>query len=230
MKRPCGAATTAPDPLTLAGATYGYEGFLGALGSVSQTTVTVTDLVGTPLAMATSDSSGNYSLELATGGIAPQVVLTFTHQAYFTTTAFLDAPLDRDTTSPAQQVWIDGDGPVWTSSAMDAVYGTSLSSLSVDPMKSTLSVSTTDCSGNPLTGVSITVTPAPDEADYIGTNGYPSPGATATIAPNTELVGFNAQPGTTHISATAPGYTFEDQTVEVLAGQNMTLIEMRPLE
>jgi hypothetical protein len=230
-QRPCGATTTAPDPVMLAGVTYDYNGFLGNLGEVPQATVAAADRSGTVLATTTSDSAGNYALEIPTGGVAPLLVMTFTQDSFFTTTAFFDAPLDRDTTSPSQQVWIDGDGPLWTLGAMVSVYETSLTGQTVNQTKGSLSVTATDCSGQPLAGVSITVDPEPDELDYIGTaQGYPLAGATATLAPNSEAVGFNAQPGTTHISATAPGYTFEDQTVEVLGGSNMTLIEMRPLE
>ncbi len=225
---PCGPSFTAPDPLTITGTTYDYADFQNDRNLVPHTVVTALSTSGTVLATTTSDASSNYTLSVPSGGIARQLVLTFHPPGYFTTTEILDGPVDRSTTGQYQIVWTAGDGPVWSEGAMGSVYGTTTET--VDSSKSTLSVTTSDCSGAALEGVAVTVDPAPDVLAYIGMNGYPMPGATATAGPFANVVGFNAQPGTTHITASKDGYAFEDQTVEIAAGDHMTLIEMRPIE
>ncbi len=228
VPRACGQGVTAPDPVTISGVTFEYSDFVNDKRVVTNTVVTATSPTGDVLAMTTSDANGNYALSIATGGVAIPLSLTFQPFMYFTTTEILDAPLDRDTVGLDLIVWSAGDGPVWSSSAMGSVYSTS--SVTLDPTKSTLTVTTTDCAGNALEGVAITVDPMPDELDYLGPNGLPDLAAIGTIGPNSQMVGFDAQPGTTHITASKSGYVFADQTVEIPAGDVVTMIEMRPIE
>ena len=225
---PCGLRNaSAPDPLTIVGTTFAYANFTGSKLVVSSVDVTVLDAAGGILGTAQSDAGGSYSLSFPTGGREEVVKLVFTQPAYFTTTTWLDTPLDRDVTGKNLPIWTAGEGPMWNTGAMGTVYSVSRSS--IDSTKSTLVVSAADCTGVALPGVSISVSPAPGEGEYLGSNGQPAFGASGTTAPTGAFVGFNAQPGPTRITASAPGYMFEPQTVQVTAGDQVTLVEMRPL-
>jgi len=200
---------------------------MGDKQAVANVDIAVLDAANGILGVGQSDATGAYSLAFPTGGLKEAVKIVFTQASYFTTTTWLDAPLDRDTAGKNLVVWSAGDGPMWSFGAMQTVYSTSMTTL--DSAKSTLVVVAVDCAGVALDGVAISVTPAPVEGDYLGSNGQPAPGATGTMSPAGQFVGFNAQPGSTQITASAPGLMFAPQTVVVPSGDQVTLVEMRPL-
>ena len=225
---PCHASARAPDPVTIRGDTFRFSSFANTRDVVAGATVTAQGPTGALLAQTTSDTTGAYTLTIPTGGTAPRVALRFEHVGDFITTMVLDLRLDHDVVAPDATLYTIGDGPLWSGGSMASVY--SSASLSVDPARSTIDVLARDCADQPLDGVEITITPAPQLASYLTTSGLPSAALTGTNAPFTIAVAFNAVPGATHITARKPGLTFLDQDVVIPGGDFMTLLTMRPAE
>lgn len=223
----CGASTQAPDPIAIQGSTFRFTSFENTRAAINNVTVEAFE-GDARLATVVSDDAGQYTLTLATGGRAPLLHLRYSKAGFFTSTVYLDAPLDRDIPRGDPSLLGPSDGPLWDAGAMDSVYATTTATL--DPAKGTLNINVVDCAEQPLAGVEIALDTMPEVIAYLGTDGRPSSSATSTISPFSFAVGFNAPPGMTTVSATGGGRTFAPVPYPVAAGDQNTLVRVRPLD
>jgi hypothetical protein len=223
----CALSATTPDPVRLSGTTFYYTSFNNTTAPVVGTRVSaLTEVGGSMLAQGTSNAGGAYSLSIPTGGAPRSLALLFEADNYVTTSAVPDLPVDRDITAQ-HSLWSTGDGPLWSPSALDSVYGAA--GVVRRPALSTINVSVVDCAGNTIEGVAVAFDPAPERAEYLASNGPPSPSLTSTVAPYTAAVAFNAPPGPTRVSAAKSGLVFLDQTL-MISGGEVTITVMRSVE
>lgn len=88
-----------------------------------------------------------------------------------------------------------------------------------DLAKGTLNIAVRDCDDNIVEGAAVSVTPAPETLQYIDSGGLPSTQISATVAPYTTAIAFNAIPGPTHITVTKDGVTIYSFDVDTRAGR-----------
>jgi hypothetical protein len=220
----CPLAATAPDLIWITGQTFQYTSFDNVIEPLPGATVRAT----TPLQVvqAASDGEGDYAFTLTTGGVPVTATFELFHPDYYTTLVIPDAPLDRDVTGTAVDVWRLGDGPLWTQDAMTLIYETV--GVPQDVLAGTLNVAVQDCAGAPIAGITVEISPPPGALIYQTMDGTPSPDD-FTATPLSHAIAFNARPGVTTISAHGGGRTFLDQQVVVRAGSFNTLAIIRPV-
>jgi hypothetical protein len=222
---PCVASSTAPDPIALGGEAFTFTNFNNGRAPVPDAVITATARAdGAQLAQTTSDAQGLYQLAIPTHGAAIDVALTYAQPAYMTSTVFFDSPFDRSTDATDQRL---ANNAQWSDGSMGAVYGTV--GFARDSTKGSINISLRTCTGAIVENVIVTVDPPPQRLIYTGSDGLPAP-LPGTAAPYAFAVAFNAVPGPTTITATAPGVTFLDQQLDVLAGENVTLLVLRAVE
>lgn len=225
--RACGASTQAPDPLTIDGTTFQFTSFTNDREAIDS--VTVEAKIGDAVvAMAISDDAGNYTLSVPTGGTSPVLKLRYAKVGFFTTTVYLDAPLDHSIARGDPALLGPSDGPLWGLGGMGSVY--SSANTTRDDTAGTLNINVVDCDEQPLAGVAVALDTTPEVFSYLGTDGKPALAATATIAPFSFVVGFNAPAALTTVSATAAGKTFPTASYPVKPGEENTLVRVRPID
>lgn len=229
VRRPCGATTTAPDPVTITGSTFEFTSFTNNRRALPDTEVEILDAAGTPITNMRSDVNGTYSLSIPTGGVAPTISIRYSRPGYFSSRFYLDTPLDRDLALGDGIVLTPSDGPIWSTSAMNAVYAPA--GIPLDAAAGSLNINFLDCSNQPLAGVSVALDAQPEVGAYLGGNtGMPDKLLTASQTPLAFFVGYNAPAVATTITATAPGLEFAPQTRDIAAGSEVTMVVVRPLE
>lgn len=218
----CGRAPTAPDPLTISGQTFRYTSFDNKTTPVDGVGVIVT--LGAVMAGATSDSTGDYTLAIPTGGRAGAFEMQIARAGYFTTWLSSDLPVTGNLSGMRlDPVLRLGDAPIWDMGSMGSVY--SAGQTTYDPQRGTLNVAIYDCDENPLPGVSVSFSQTPAKQFYLSPDGSPS-NTTATATPFTHAIALGMPAGPVTIHVTGAGKTFEDRTVMVRAGDNNTLVVM----
>ncbi|CAN5387064.1 hypothetical protein BH11MYX1_BH11MYX1_39540 [soil metagenome] len=227
IRQVCGAKSTAPDPLTIKSYAFGYLDFMNTRAPASGAAIQAYDASGTLRAETTTAADGTYTLSIATGGVAPRLSVRGILAGSWQTDEFYAAPLDADLTTFATETRPFGEVPIWSGGSMASIY--LILGATLDPATGTVNVTTLDCSGNPLGGVSVTLDPPAKRSVYIDGNGAAVPGALGTIAPNVLQLSTNVPPGPTRITASKPGYEFAPVEIVVQAGDYNELVEMRPL-
>ncbi len=222
---PCGAKTTAPDPLELSGDVFMYTDFKNSRSSLDGATIAALADDGSILSTARS-SGGSYAMTIATGGHAPSVRIRATLDNYYTTTTYLDTLVDRPVDVQTSSQWSFGEAPLWNAGSMISVY--SVAGQAVDPSKGIYNIVVEDCLGQPLGGVAIEVTPAPAAQINLTSDGTADYNG-LTLTPYSSAVGFNQPPGPAHITASAPGYTFAPVDVIMDSGVGTTMVLMQPI-
>ena len=218
---PCARATTVPDPIAISGLTIQVSDFAGDFTPLPQTTVTVTDANdGATIGSATSDATGAYSIAVPTGGMPRSVIVEFTKATFLANYLYPPRALDRDF---VRNVNVFGGG------SLSAVYGAATGLPTIDGADGTLIVFASDCTGAPLPGVTVAVSPRPEDLEYTGSASSPFPIATATQPPNAQAVGFNQPPGEVGITATEPGAELVVPTATVFAN-SVSNVMIEPLE
>jgi len=221
---PCAIPSTAPATVTLSGATYTYTDFNNGRAPTPSSVVTATARdSGAQLAQTTSDANGHYQLAVPTGGSPVDLVLTTENPNYLTSTSWFDGPFERDLDATDQRL---ANLAQWGDGSLDSVYGAS--NQTRDGTRGSINVSTRACDGTPIEGAVLTFDPPPGAVYYTGTDGLPI--GDATHLPYVIGVAYNAIPGATTITATAPDHAFEPQTITVLAGENVTLLPLRAVD
>ena len=214
----CGHGLAAPASVTLSGHTYTFTSY-----------TTTAWLPGVPvavhalddpavLASSRSDANGAYSLRVATGGVARELVVDFTHGGYLSSKVYTGATVERDTVV---------DGPTWDDGEMDAVYGTG-GVATRDMTRGQISIGVYACNGTPFTGATVAIDPPPERLDYISDDGPPSQTQTSIGTVNPFAFAFNAPAVPTTVRALAPGARFTAQQVDVTAGDHVTVVFLYP--
>lgn len=200
----CPIGTTAPDPITITGKAIHATN----LGGVPNVAVEAqTSLGGAPIATATSDSTGKFTLSVPTGGVP--------HAFYFRLRDTADGYLDS-VSIPAQATDKDATGLAGflgtPSDMQNGIYNPK--NLTVDPAAGSIFVRVTDCAGNGIGGATISVTGA---AAILYSGPLDLPNATATkTGPLGYAWALNVPAGTVQLAAAASGKTFVAHPVEIL--------------
>ena len=194
---------SAPANLTIAGVTesVGFSGPAPA-GGIKVTAFSTTS--ATALASMTSaDTTGDFSLSVATGGTSIDGYLL----------GQVSGSLDTYVFPPAELSASLAGVPVITiaTTILGALGG--LSGVTQDNTKGVTLVAVLDSSGNPVSGAVVTSSPA-STVRYSGNNGTPSSSATST---NTDGVAYmlNATPGCVNVTASLSGHAFTTAIIHV---------------
>ena len=208
----CPVGTTAPDPLTLSGTIVQLitaSAIPGVALSASNT------LGGSPIATATTDGTGGYSLDIPTGGVPIAIYLTLSKPGFLTVTSIPNRLLDASAPANIQ---------AGTQADLDASYAAK--SMTESPTAGSLDIVLSDCAFNRIAGATIQTTP-PTTIVYSDVNGNGDGSLTSTTSSATALA-LNVPLGSVVVSATAPGMTFTDQRFEIQQNPIVTAGEMSP--
>jgi hypothetical protein len=214
----CGHGPAAPASVTVSGKTYTFTSYTDTaqLPGVSVAVYAFDDLK--MLASSQSDANGAYSLSVATGGVARELVVDFTPGGYLSSTVYTGATVNRDTVV---------DGPTWNVGAIDSVYGAG-GVATRDMTRGQISIGVYTCDGTPFAGATVTIDPMPELLDYIDDNARPSQMQTSTGTKYPFAFAFNAQARRTQVRAQAMGAQFTAQYIDVTAGNNVTVVFLYP--
>ncbi len=198
---PCPIGRTAPDPLTVSG--FAFRATTG-IHQAGVAVAAMTSAAGTPIATATTDLLGNFSLSVPTGGVPIAAYFSLTKTGFLTSVSVPDQPLDHAVSMLAGFMGMQAD--------VDGLY--SAGSTAQDTTKGTLFVTVEDCGGTTIAGATIATTPA---SKIVYSSGIlPSGSATATGSSGYAWA-LNVPVGSVQLTATAPGRTFSPHPVAILA-------------
>lgn len=216
--QPCPRSATVPPVVHIRGTTFRYLSFDNTRQPLGNSTITAYDDVGQPsLGSTTSIGDGTYDLALTTAGVPlPVVILRYARGGEFTTQVHFDLPVASDVMGPNGDVLELGDGPLWNSTGMNAIYMTA--GLTYDASRGFLGVAVRDCAGAPIAGATVDVQPPPEAIVYQGDNGMPTMGRIETQPRFGQAYAMNVLAGTSTITITHPTLTFAPITVEVETG------------
>ncbi len=210
----CPIGTTAPDPLTVSG--FAFRATTG-IHQAGVAVAAMTTVNGTPIATATTDLLGNFSLSVPTGGAPIAAYFSLTKTGFLTSVSVPDQPTDKNMTNIAGFMGMQID--------VDGLY--SAGNTTQDTAAGTLFVTVEDCAGTPIAGAMIATTPP---AKIVYSSGIlPSGSATATGTSGYAWA-LNVPVGTVQLAASAPGKTFAGHPVDILAGSTSVMgTVLRPL-
>ncbi len=206
--------TTAPGSVELSGSTAE----LTATGLSPLSGETVTALASSndaTIATTTSDSSGAFSVTASTGGAPLDAYFHASKAGIIDSYFYPAAPFAADAT--------DIDFLLVTSTTLAAV--TASLGLTQSATKGTFIIMVVDCGGNPVTGATVSTSPA-GTVYYDGSNGIPSAAQTSTNADGLAVV-FNVPAGSVTVGAQDHATTFRSHVVKARAG-TFTLTRIAP--
>ena len=196
-------ATSAPSTITISGQTVTVSGSSTTpLGGVS-----VAAFVGsssTAAATTTSNGSGDYSLNVSTGGAPVAAYLRGR------TSGDLDMYL-----YPAIPVYKDSPNvPLVMVTQADLDFLAVSASVSQSSSKGFVTVVVVDCLGNEVSGATVSVSPSSGTTIRYLSGGQPSTSASSTDSTGSALI-FNAPTGSVTIGANAGGMTLRAHAINV---------------
>jgi len=189
---------------------------VGAAGSTPLAGVTIgayqnTDET-TAVATATTDQSGNYTLDVTTNGMALDGFIKASITSYLDTYLYAPAPLVAD----------------YAGASMNLVTESTLGTLStlcghgIGTNAGAVGVEAVNATGALVVGAALSSTPAPAKYCYNGANGLPSSAATGTGA---DGLGYLVDlSGSVAVTATMSGLTFGTHTIKVRVGTLTTTL------
>jgi len=198
------APVQVPQMITIAGVTTetGISGTTNVAGATLQ--VFVGNDTGTPLAMATSDAQGKWSMTVMTMGAPLDAFVKATKSGYVDIYMYPEAAFTKDST--------DGDINMLTPSNKD--FLNSLAGGGQMAGKGMIGLQVRDAAGMPVAGAEIESTPASGAYRYTNSSGYPTQNATTTSADGVAFM-FNVPPNMPIVvKAKKTGMTFKSHTVE----------------
>lgn len=167
----------------------------------------------TPVAMAMTDATGNYSLTITTNGVALDGYLKATKTGLLDTYLYPPEPLVADFAGASLNMISPG--------TFDTLSGL-LCRATQDAAKGTVALLVTDAADQPVAGATIASTPAATNTCYNGATGLPSAQATETAADGVGYL-FNVT-GEVTVSAQKAGSTFRSHAVTARAGALTTTV------
>jgi hypothetical protein len=167
----------------------------------------------TTLASATSDTPGNYSLAITSGGTPVNGYLRVTENAHIPTYAYPAVPLATDAIENVLMVTNSEFSLLASSAGVTPVAGDGF-----------IGVVVKNCAGTPIAGATVTSSPAGTVRYNAG--GAPSSSATSTAADGVAYIA-NVAAGNVTMQATASGHTLRQHVVNARADV-ITLTEIQP--
>jgi hypothetical protein len=163
-------------------------------------------LVGVPAAIFTTmtDANGAFSHDQGTGNVPRNAYLKTTLNGYLDTYFYPAVPIVHDYTTDIQ-----------LQTTADLTTLAMVAQVTVDATKGQLLIIVTDCNGTPLSGATITTTPAGTTRYFV--EGAPSPTAVATDMSGVAYVA-NLPAGNTTLNASVAGMALRQHNFDVVAG------------
>ena len=181
---------------------------------------------GRPLATATSDLAGVYSVSLETGGKPLDVYVRATAAGRVTSLIFPPEPLTSDLAPCPPFAGTTGCILVAMLTAPAAGLVASFADIERDPTKGEVLFIAADCKGTPVAGATIAISREPERLVY--TQGpFPNPAAQATDSSGRAFA-FNIEPGRATVRARYPDGSIGVAHVLVEAGA-ITIASALPL-
>jgi hypothetical protein len=166
----------------------------------------------TPVATATSDTAGNYTLTVTTGGHALDGYIKATIATYLDTYLYPPAPLAADFNGAALNII--------TMQTFNLV--STLCQANQTTAEGGIAVQVVDAAMASVGGATVSSTPAAAKYCYNASNGFPAASATAT---NTDGLAYMFQvTGSASVTASKSGVTFGSHTVNARAGALTTTL------
>ena len=203
--------TTAPSVINVTGQTKAGALSPNALGGVEILASTGTDT----LAADTSDTPGHYALVISTGGTPVNGFLKLAKSGYLTTYAYPSRPLAADAVDNVLMI---------TSSEFTLLSGAV--SVTQTAGNGFVGVVVEDCDGHPLSGATVSVSPAGTSTVKYNSGSTPSGSATSTSADGVAYV-FNVTAGNVTVQASSGGHTLRAHIVNARADV-ITLTVIQP--
>ncbi|NVB77171.1 MAG: hypothetical protein HOV81_02145 [Kofleriaceae bacterium] len=160
--------------------------------------------VPTPIFTATAEANGAFSHEQGTGGVPRNAYLRTTLNGYITTSFYPAVPIVHDYSTNIQLL-----------TQQDVATLAQVAQVTIDNTKGQILVAVVDCNGTPLSGATITTTPAGTIRYFV--DGTPSPTAVATDMSGIAFVA-NVPAGNTTLSASASGMSLRSHNFDAVAG------------
>jgi hypothetical protein len=167
----------------------------------------------TTLATATSNTPGNYTLQVTTGGTPVDGYLRVTHSGEIDTYAYPARPLAADVVTNVLMVTPTEFSFLAGAAGITPVAG-----------KGFIGVIVANCDGTPLAGATVSSTPAGTVRYNAG--GLPSPSATSTAADGIAYIA-NVAAGDVTVQASASGHALRSHVVNARADV-ITLTQIQP--
>ena len=167
----------------------------------------------TAVATATSDQSGNYTLDITTNGMPVDGFIKATIASYMDTYLYAPAPLVADLAAGASMNLVTQQ----TLGALSTICGHGITT-----DMGAVGVEAVDATGAVVVGAAVSATPAPVKYCYNGANGLPMPSQTVT---GTDGLGYLVDiSGSVAVTATKSGLTFGTHTIKVRVGTLTTTL------
>jgi hypothetical protein len=167
----------------------------------------------TTLAADTSDTPGNYSLSITTGGTPVDGYIRVTDSTHLTTYAY-----------PAVPLAASGTTNVFMATASEFSFLAGAAGITPVAGDGFIGMIVMNCAGTPIKGATVTSSPA-GEVRY-NAGGIPSSSATATDSTGVAYI-VNVAAGNVTVKATASGHTLRQHVVGAYADA-ITLTEIQP--
>jgi hypothetical protein len=209
---PDAAQGSAAARITIAGTAQAQSGSSTPLAGVAISAYRNSD-EATPIATATTDQQGAYSMEIETGGVALDGYIKATIASYLDTYLYPPAPLGEDFTNASINI---------VNSGTVNLFGT-LCGVTIDTAAGVIAVRVASATGTAFAGVMIASTPGATHYCYNGASAsIPSSSATMT---SSDGIGYMlGVTGSASVTATKSGATFAAHTINARAGALTTTI------
>jgi hypothetical protein len=210
------APPNVPQMITIAGKTT--ERGLGGETNVANVMLAVyaSSNETTPLAMATTNATGDFSMTLMTNGMPIDGYLLAKKGGYVDLYMYGTGPFTEDFTDANLNMITPGNKDFLSSLA----GGMQMAG------KGLIGLQVRDAQGNPVAGATVSSSPASGAYKYTGSNGLPDSNATSTSADGVAFM-FNVPSGPIQVTASKSGITFHPHTVKAPADK-MTTTSVTP--
>lgn len=170
----------------------------------------------TPIAMTTTDAAGNYTMTIATGGVAVDGYIKATLATYKDLYLYPPKPLTADFAGASLNIVNQN-----TVNLMHA-----LCQVSADDTKAIVALIVADSAEEPVAGATVSTTPTIPKYCFNGTSGLPDGGVNGPKVTAADGVAYalSITPGEVTVSASKSGTTFSSHKVNAPAGALTTTV------
>jgi hypothetical protein len=201
-----------PAMITISGVVNKHEGTMTTPADGAALEAYTLSDANTPIAMATADAAGMYSITVPTGMMPVDGYLKISLATFFDTYSYPGRPERADTTRTLNLL---------NQGTIDTLSGTFCGNLQ-DAGNGLIAVIVRDADGKDVQGATVSTQPASAKYCYQA-NGYPNKNATETDFDGLAYM-VNVPAGNVTVSATKAGLTFFSHVVNARAGTVTTTI------